>query len=421
MEVGHATPTVLTLDLRARQERGWPKITHADAADRPSQADFRSFTACALLVAVDTEAAYSAWRQRFRPLYFSSLPYVILLDPYSAESARRALRDGAADCCAMDDTERLALIVTRLELQMPREGNGETSVRGSNVTSWLQTILDALPSPIFVKDRDYRYTMCNKAFAGYAGKSHAEIVGATVYQVWPEETARIYDKADRELMEHGGTQLYETDIRDADGTYHEVVFHKSVFLDALGHADGIAGTMLDITERKHLERRLEAAASTDFLTGIYNLRAFHELADRVFQGIARHGTDVALIAIDLDHFKAINDLHGHEAGDAALRMLVDAVMGSLREQDVFARTGGDEFCVLLPSTPAAAAAAVAERIRVAINRLSIESPNGTTLLSISAGITLFQPEDRRVQDALRRADEALYEAKAAGRNRVLRL
>jgi diguanylate cyclase (GGDEF)-like protein/PAS domain S-box-containing protein len=319
----------------------------------------------------------------------------------------------------MDDAERVSLIVARLELDMDRDPPRHI-VRPDSAT-WLQIILDAIPSPVFVKDLQYRYTICNKAFAEYAGKSRQEIIGATVHDIWPADLAKVYEKADQDLMQQGDTQMYETNVRYADGTYHEVVFHKAIYSDMQGHTEGIAGIMLDITERKRLERRLEEAASTDFLTGIYNLRAFHELANQVFQNISRHSTGVALIALDIDHFKAINDLHGHEAGDTALGLLVSTVKSSLRTQDIFARTGGDEFCILLPGTSADAASAVAERIRIAVNDLRIESGNGTTLLSISAGITIFQPQDRRLQDAFRRADEALYEAKASGRNRVLRM
>jgi diguanylate cyclase (GGDEF)-like protein/PAS domain S-box-containing protein len=419
MEVGHPVPWVLTLDLRGDQGLEWPKIVYSGGGRPPDDTGFSAFiTTCVLLVAVDGEATYSAWQEQFRPTYFSTTPCVVLLDPYTPELARRALRDGAADCCAMTDAERLSLIITRLEGQTDGGEHTGEATDDLNTSFWLRTILDALPSPVFVKNREYRYTICNKAFEEYAGKPRDEIIGATVYELWPADLAKVYDKADRELMLQGGTQIYETSIRYADGTYHDVVLRKSVFLDSQGSANGIAGTMLDITERKLMEGRLAEAASTDFLTGIYNLRAFHELANQVFQSITRHSDDVALITIDLDHFKAINDQHGHEAGDAALGLLVRAVKDNLREQDIFARTGGDEFCILLPAASDATALVVAERIRIAVNRLRVESANGSTTLSISAGVTLFQSDDEQLQDAIRRADEAVYEAKAAGRNRV---
>jgi diguanylate cyclase (GGDEF)-like protein/PAS domain S-box-containing protein len=420
-EISHASPTVLTLDLRVGQGVEWPKINYPSASRLPDDGGFSAFTICTLLVAIDGDAAYSAWQERFRPKYFSRVRYVILLDPYTPDLARRALRDGAADCCAMTDAERLSLILTRLEGQTAGGENHEETIDDLTTSFWLRTILDALPSPVFVKNREYRYTICNKAFEEYAGRRRDEIIGATVYELWPADLAKVYDKADRDLMLLGGTQIYETNIRYADGTYHDVVMCKSVFLDSQGSTNGIAGTMLDITERKRMEGLLAEAASTDYLTGIYNLRAFHDLANHAFHSVTRHTEDVALITIDLDYFKAINDQHGHEAGNAALGLLVQAVKSNLREQDIFARTGGDEFCILLPSASGIAALAIAERIRVAVNRLSVESANGTTMLSISTGVTLFQSDDRQLQDAIRRADEALYEAKAAGRNRVLLL
>src|ERR1700733_2216084 len=117
MEEVHATPSVLTLDLRSSQDVGWPKITQSTSSEQATGGNFSEFiSVCALLVAVDGDAAYRTWQERFRPLYFSTLPYVILLDPYTPEFARRMLFDGAADCCAMGDAERVSLIVGRLEL-----------------------------------------------------------------------------------------------------------------------------------------------------------------------------------------------------------------------------------------------------------------------------------------------------------------
>ncbi|MHB1333272.1 MAG: sensor domain-containing diguanylate cyclase [Sulfuriferula sp.] len=282
----------------------------------------------------------------------------------------------------------------------------------------IQNAIDMLPSPIFIKDVDCRYIACNRAFENYIGLPHAKIIGATVYDVAPAELAAIYEKADRDLMADGGTQTYETNLRYADGSVHDVIFYKSVFHKADGRADGISGVILDITERKRLEDELARAAREDFLTGAVNLRTFYELADQEFARFKRTGEAFSLLVLDLDHFKKINDTLGHEAGDDALRKFVQIVTANLREQDIFARAGGDEFRLLLPGTSPSGAIVLAEKIREEVSRVNLRTSNGSAPLSMSAGLCICHPDDTRIDDVVRRADAALYEAKAGGRNAV---
>lgn len=282
----------------------------------------------------------------------------------------------------------------------------------------IQNAIDMLPSPIFIKDVDCRYIACNRAFESYIGLPRARIIGATVHDVAPAELAAIYEKADRDLMADGGTQTYETNVRYADGSVHDVIFYKSVFHDADGEPDGISGVILDITARKNLENELAQAAREDFLTGAVNLRTFYELADQEFARFKRTGEAFSLLVLDLDRFKQINDTLGHEAGDEALRRFVQTVSANLREQDILARAGGDEFRLLLPGTPPDGAIVLAEKIREEVNRVSLQTPNGSVSLSMSAGLCRCHPDDTGIDDIVRRADAALYDAKAAGRNAV---
>jgi diguanylate cyclase (GGDEF)-like protein/PAS domain S-box-containing protein len=282
----------------------------------------------------------------------------------------------------------------------------------------IQNAIDMLPSPIFIKGGDCRYIACNRAFEAYIGLPRSRIVGATVHDVAPGELAATYEKADRDLLTSGGTQTYETNVRYADGSHHDVMFFKSVFYGAEGKPDGISGVILDITERKRLENELAQAAREDFLTGVLNLRTFYERADQEFSCFQRTGEAFSLLVLDLEQFKAINDSLGHEAGDDALRKFVQAVRTHLREQDVFARTGGDEFRLLLPATPQSGALSLAERIREEVNRVNLRAPSGSIALSMSAGLCESRPGDHGIDDVVRRADAALYAAKAAGRNAV---
>lgn len=408
---------LLFLDLRGSKRLAPPELDGLETVNPAVDGECPAAKAAlAVFVAVDGDAAYADWRQRFHPMCPNAFPHVVLLDPYCPNLAHRALTDDAADCCALDDLERMALIVARLERQSRETARSDPPTDELALFLRLQTTLDTLPSPIFIKNREGRYIACNKAFEDYLGLSRAQIIGRTVYDIAPRELALVYEQADQELMQRGGTQSYEANVRYADGTHHDVIFHKSVFRNAAGEVDGISGTMLDISERKRLEQQLAVAASTDFLTGIHNLRTFYDLASHEFRRFVRNGGSLSLIVIDLDYFKEINDNFGHDVGDEALRQLVRAVKANLRDQDIFARAGGDEFRILLPGTPTAGAALVAERIRVAVNQLAVASPRGSKPLTISAGICTCLPGDESLDDVTKRADAALYMAKAAGRN-----
>ena len=162
--------------------------------------------------------------------------------------------------------------------------------------------------------------------------------------------------------------------------------------------------------------QMEELARTDGLTGLLNRRAMEEALDEQLQRGRRHGEPAALLMLDIDHFKRINDAHGHAVGDAAIVALADTLRAGLRSLDRAARWGGEEFLVLLPQQDATAACAVAERLRAALATLpGPELPRFT----VSVGVASLLPGDRAWCDWLKRADDALYAAKAAGRDRVL--
>lgn len=175
----------------------------------------------------------------------------------------------------------------------------------------------------------------------------------------------------------------------------------------------------DITEQKLLEAQLRELATRDFLTGAYNRRRFLELCELELGRVRRTGKAVSLCMIDIDHFKQLNDTHGHAAGDEALRVLVETCKGTLRTSDVFARFGGEEFIMLYPETSLEGALSVTERVREAIAQRAIPLPGGgRTNITVSAGLAQLQANEG-VDDLIRRADDALYRAKESGRNRLV--
>ena len=174
-------------------------------------------------------------------------------------------------------------------------------------------------------------------------------------------------------------------------------------------------TLIDVTERRRQERRMERLATTDALTGLANRRAFMARLDAELAQIARGGAGGMLMMLDLDHFKRINDGHGHAAGDAVLVHLAQLLREQLRRGDVAARLGGEEFAVLVPQTAPHDAVALAERLRVALEHSQIDIGSGFIQVTASLGLS---PLEGDAVGVLARADVALYEAKRNGRNRV---
>ncbi|MBI5110339.1 MAG: diguanylate cyclase [Rhodocyclales bacterium] len=164
--------------------------------------------------------------------------------------------------------------------------------------------------------------------------------------------------------------------------------------------------------------RLNELATHDELTGASNRRVMVERLELQVAYKSRYGTPASLIMLDLDHFKKINDRHGHSVGDLALQVLVRTVQGELREGDILARFGGEEFLILLPLSAADAARQTAERLRCAIAAIELAADQGRVRLRASFGVAELATGEV-VADWLRRVDLALYQAKDSGRNRVV--
>jgi diguanylate cyclase (GGDEF)-like protein len=184
--------------------------------------------------------------------------------------------------------------------------------------------------------------------------------------------------------------------------------------------DFVIVSTLDITERRRMDDELRVLATTDFLTGLPNRREFmgrlQEEEGRLQRDI---GGGAAVLLLDIDHFKRINDEHGHAAGDAVLRQLADLMRDSQRKIDMLGRIGGEEFAILLPGTDLDAAAVFAERLRQRVEQTPMQLDGGVVLkITVSIGIAAMGGRTPGGDPALIRADQALYCAKRGGRNRV---
>lgn len=174
----------------------------------------------------------------------------------------------------------------------------------------------------------------------------------------------------------------------------------------------------EIVERERLAGELQRLATIDELTGLNGRRHFIDLAERELARRRRTGRPTIALMLDLDHFKKVNDTHGHAVGDLVLRELGTVLREGLRELDVAGRMGGEEFAVLLSETTLDQGLEVAERLRSAMEARRPSQPGGPTVTcTVSIGVALQTP-DESLDDLLNRADGALYAAKRAGRNRV---
>jgi diguanylate cyclase (GGDEF)-like protein len=164
---------------------------------------------------------------------------------------------------------------------------------------------------------------------------------------------------------------------------------------------------------------LEKLAVTDALTGLLNRRAVFDLLSQEMERAHRHRRELAVIMFDIDHFKEVNDRHGHAAGDAVLRRVALVTEQATRSTDTAARYGGEEFMLIAPETDKAHALELAERVRGAVRSAEVRIDDLSLHVSASFGVAMLRSEDKQPEDVVRRADEALYVAKAGGRDRVV--
>ena len=277
--------------------------------------------------------------------------------------------------------------------------------------------LDAATDPILITERDTRVVFVNAAFARLTGYAAEEILGQSARMLYPTHQDPLFLRnlraSLRQRLPFRATFIY----RHKSGRPVHVEQSIAPVLDAAGRISHYISTGKDVSERVERESQLLEMATIDGLTGLYNRHAGSGMLRRLVDDARRSGHALSVVLADIDYFKAINDTHGHKAGDDALARVGQVLKASVRADDVAVRWGGEEFLLVLPHCDLAQALELGERLRAAIGAAQV-SEQAAFSLSISAGVAQMAPQDT-VSELLRRADLAMYRAKRHGRNSVV--
>lgn len=283
-------------------------------------------------------------------------------------------------------------------------------------------IVNAARDAIVCADNQGKITFLNPAALELFGYEAKEPIGADLTILMPARFRRSHRAGLKRLVTTGKSRIMGQTIElvglKSDGTEFPLELSLSRY-GAGGNLETI-GMIRDITLRKNLQEQLEKQATTDYLTGLGNRQAFDRKLAEEWQRATRYKKPLSLFLADLDHFKEYNDIYGHQAGDIALKSISEAIHSMMRTVDLVARYGGEEIAAVLPETNHTKAAALAERILIAVQNLGIKHTGfpETGLLTVSIGVAELSPEDIVSYSLVKRADTALYHAKRLGRNRV---
>jgi diguanylate cyclase (GGDEF)-like protein/PAS domain S-box-containing protein len=302
---------------------------------------------------------------------------------------------------------------------------------------FLNSVINTIPDPVFVKNRNHNWIVLNDAYCRLIGYPLEMLLEKSDYDFFSSTQAIAFWQQDDLTFNTGIEQETEETFTDARGMTYLIATKRSLHKDAAGNLF-LVGVIRDITQRKRVEEDLRRTAADlvrsnaelrqaedqlrqmayhDGLTGLPNRKLLH---DRLVQSVERvqsHGQIMALLFLDLDGFKRINDSHGHMTGDLLLKAVAQRLIGCLRSSDTVARLGGDEFVVMLPAVPT-----VQDVVRVADKIIHTLAQNfvlqGKTIaVTTSIGISLYPLDSQEIDNLMVKADLAMYQAKKLGKNR----
>ena len=285
----------------------------------------------------------------------------------------------------------------------------------------LDTIINNVDAYIYMKDKDRRFLFINEKTAELFGTSSEAVVGKRSNEVLSDEIADNFDILDNQIISSGEKVSGEELITSDDGDIKYYWSSKVPIKNEQGEVISFIGFSSDITELGRQKHYFEEKSETDELTQLANRRKFMSTSVSELKRVKRNHQPISVILFDIDNFKSVNDRYGHHAGDIVLTQLAQTCLSSMRENDLIARLGGEEFVVLLPDTNIDKALNVGEKLRQKIAEMEvfIKSEDQTVNVTISAGVTQIGVDEDVIGTALIRADKALYQAKNSGRNKVI--
>lgn len=321
----------------------------------------------------------------------------------------------AADARLINGLVDLARIAVD-ELQLTRK-----SFEAEDARRQLIEAIEALDDGFILFDADDRLALFNSRMADFYPVSAKELIPGRTF----EEIMRAALDSDEFPDAKGCEEAWLADRlkrhREASSTIEQQTGNGRWLriVEKRTASGATVGFRVDITELKKRECELFELATRDSLTGTLTRRAILDESQREFDRISRYSGNCSVLIIDVDHFKGINDIFGHQTGDETLRAICNQVADSIREVDRLGRLGGEEFMVLLPDTPLLGAMVTAERLRREIDSLRIESPTGEKQVCVTASIGVAEYKRGESCEAMiARADQNLYQAKLNGRNCV---
>lgn len=272
----------------------------------------------------------------------------------------------------------------------------------------LKALIDSIPDLVFYKDPDGAYLGCNRAFAAFAGRPEDEISGKTDFDLFAEQLATDFRRADLEMMRQHLPRKYEEYVTYPDGQTVCLDTLKTPYYNAQGQIIGLIGISRDITSRKMQEEEVKFLNYHDSLTGLYNRPFFQAELSRLD---TPRQLPLSIIIGDINGLKLINDALGHDEGDKLLVNVAQILRASCRSEDIIARTGGDEFWILLPRTDETMARSIVERIKAACLLHSRQQDNDSYFVDISLGHATKSTADESFDKIRNDAETHMYKRK----------